>query len=130
MRPPGSGLWPGAASAGKTREFWDHVQEGRHFSGIERHLAEFYPEPQTLWDFLPPETVVVEWDPLILAQDLEKQEDAAAAEPQGWLDQTPWAERRAPFATVFCHVLALGATRTGPGFHHPGRRKTTVWPRN
>ena len=94
--------------------FWHHVQEGIHFSGIERHLAEFYPEPQTLWDFLPPETLVVEWDPLNLAQSLEKLTVDAAGEPPGWLDETPWAERRAPFATVSCHVLAMGETE-GPG---------------
>ena len=41
---PGAWPWPGAA-AGRTPEFWDHVQEGRHFPGIERHLAEFYARP-------------------------------------------------------------------------------------
>ena len=94
--------------------FWHHVQEGIHFSGIERHLAEFYPEPQTLWDYLPPETLVVEWDPLNLAQALEKLAADAAGEPQGWLDDIPWEARLAPFATLSCHVLPLGETE-GPG---------------
>jgi transcription-repair coupling factor (superfamily II helicase) len=88
--------------------FWHHVQEGLHFSGIERHLAEFYPDPQTLWDYLPPETLVVEWDPLNLAQSLEKLAADAAGEPPGWLDETPWEARREPFATLSCHVLPLG----------------------
>ena len=93
--------------------FWHHVQEGIHFSGIERHLAEFYPETQTLWDYLPPETLIVEWDPLNLAQSLEKLAADAAGEPSEWLDDVPWEKRRAPFATVSCHVLPLGETE-GP----------------
>ena len=93
--------------------FWHHVQEGIHFSGIERHLAEFYPEPQTLWDYLPPETLVVEWDPLNLGQSLEKLAADAAGEPPGWLDAIPWEVRRAPFATVSSHALPLGETE-GP----------------
>ena len=93
--------------------FWHHVQEGIHFSGIERHLAEFYPETQTLWDYLPPETLIVEWDPLNLAQSLEKLATDTAGEPTGWLDDIPWEVRRAPFATVSCHVLPMGETE-GP----------------
>ncbi len=89
-------------------EFYDHVHEGRHFPRIERHLAEFYDRPQTLWDFLPPDTVVVEWDPLILRQELNQQEEAAAAEPEGWLDQTPWEEQRRRFSQIFCPLLAWG----------------------
>ncbi len=88
--------------------FWHHVQEGLHFSGIERHLAEFYPEPQTLWDYLPPETLVVEWDPLNIAQTVEKLAGEAAAENPGMLDEVPWEARRAPFAALSCHVLPLG----------------------
>ena len=68
-------------------EFWRHVHEGRHFPRIERHLEEFYDHPPTLWDLLPPDTVVVEWDPLILGQELQKQEEAAAGVPQGWLEK-------------------------------------------
>ncbi len=94
--------------------FWHHVQEGLHFSGIERHLAEFYPDPETLWDYLPPDTLVVEWDPLNMAQSLEKLAADGAEEPPGWLDDTPWEARRAPFATLACHVLALGEPE-GPG---------------
>ncbi len=98
--------------AGRSRrqdpEFWDHVHEGRQFPRIERHLAAFYERPQTLWDFLPPDTVVVEWDPLILRQELAKQEEAAAAEPEGWLDQTPWEEQRRRFTQIFCPLLPWG----------------------
>ena len=89
-------------------EFYDHVHEGRQFPRIERHLAEFYDQPQTLWDFLPPDTVVVEWDPLILRQELNQQEEAAVAEPEGWLDQTPWEERRRRFSQIFCPLLTWG----------------------
>jgi transcription-repair coupling factor (superfamily II helicase) len=92
-------------------QFWHNVQEGRHFPRIERHLQEFYPQPQTLWDFLPPETVVVEWDPLNLAQELQKLAEQAAQEPPGWLDLEGWEERRRPFATLQCPLLP---------FSHPG----------
>ncbi|MGA9755929.1 MAG: transcription-repair coupling factor [Desulfobaccales bacterium] len=89
-------------------EFWRHVHEGRHFPRIERHLEEFYDHPPTLWDLLPPDTVVVEWDPLILGQELQKQEEAAAGVPQGWLDQTPWEEQCRRFAQIFCPPLLWG----------------------
>ncbi len=93
--------------------FWQHMQEGIHFPGLERHLAEFYPEPQTLWEYLPPETLVVEWDPLNVSQSLERLNAEAAGEPSGWLDENPWKKRCAPFARVSCHVLPLGETE-GP----------------
>ncbi len=89
-------------------DFWDHVHAGRHFPRIERHLGEFYEQPQTLWDFLPADTVVVEWDPLSLRQELKHQEEAAAAEPPGWLDQTPWEGRRRDFTQIFCPLLPWG----------------------
>jgi len=94
-------------------QFWHQVQEGRHFPRIERHLAEFYPQPQTLWDFLPPETLVVEWDPLNLAQELARLEEQAAHEPAGWLDQEDWEVRRRGFATLFCPLLPWGAGDRG-----------------
>ncbi len=90
--------------------FWHHLQEGRHFPGIERHLPEFYPETHTFWDFLPATTVVVEWDPLNLAQAVRQLEEAAAGEPPGWLDEAPWEERRGPFTLLSCPLLPL----TGP----------------
>jgi transcription-repair coupling factor (superfamily II helicase) len=100
------------ALAGRSRrqdpEFWHHVHEGRHFPRIERHLQEFYEDPQTLWDFLPEDTVVVEWDPMILGQELQQQEEAATAEPPGWLDRTPWETQRRRFAGIFCPVLPWG----------------------
>ncbi len=89
-------------------KFWHCVHEGQHFPGIERHLAEFYPEPQTLWDYLPPDTVVVEWEPLNVAQELDKLTEQAQSEPAGWLDQEPWQARRLAFATVRCESLAWG----------------------
>jgi transcription-repair coupling factor (superfamily II helicase) len=90
--------------------FWHHLQEGRHFPGIERHLPEFYPETHTFWDFLPATTVVVEWDPLNLAQAVRQLEEAVAGEPRGWLDEAPWEERRSPFTLLSCPLLPL----TGP----------------
>jgi transcription-repair coupling factor (superfamily II helicase) len=89
-------------------QFWSNVSEGRHFPRIERHLAEFYPQPETLWDFLPPDTVVVEWDPLNLARELPQLAESAASEPPGWLDEEAWERRRAPFAQIFCPLLPWG----------------------
>ena len=115
------------ALSGRSRrqdpEFWDHVHEGRHFPRIERHLQEFYDHPQTLWDFLPEDTVVVEWDPLILGQELQQQEEAAAAEPPGWLDQTPWEDQRRPVRQDFLPRPALGPPGPGAGYHLPGGEK-------
>ena len=51
---------------------------------------------------------MVEWDPLVLRQELNQQEEAAAAEPEGWLDQTPWEERRRRFSQIFCPLLPWG----------------------
>ncbi len=86
-------------------QFWSNVQEGRQFPNIERHLAEFYPQPQTLWDFLPPETLVVEWDPESFQLELQRLEDLALREPAGWLDQEPWEQRRRRFPTLTCSAL-------------------------
>jgi transcription-repair coupling factor (superfamily II helicase) len=107
------------ALAGRRRrqdpQFWHHVQGGQHFPGIERHLAEFYPEPQTLWDFLPPETLVVEWDPLNISQELQKLPETAAGQPTGWLDEVAWEQRRGRFGLVSCPVLTVGVTEAGTG---------------
>ena len=89
-------------------QFWQNVQLGRHFPRIDRHLEDFYDQPATLWDYLPADTVVVEWDPLNLAQDLRKLEEQAVSEPPGWLDETPWEERLQGHATIFCPLLPWG----------------------
>jgi transcription-repair coupling factor (superfamily II helicase) len=89
--------------------FWHHVQEGRHFPRIERFLAEFYHRPQTLWEFLPQDTVVVEWDPMNLARELQTLEEQSAQEPLGWLDLQPWEERRRAFPTLLCPLLPLAS---------------------
>jgi len=86
-------------------QLYHNIQTGQHFPGIERQLADFYPQPQTLWDFLPEDTVVVEWDPQGLAGELQKLEELAASEPPGWLDEESWEARRRDFATLFCPVL-------------------------
>ena len=96
--------------------FWQHVQEGRHFPGIERHLAEFYPHPVTLWDYLPPQTLVVEWDPLNLRQESAKLSEQGSGEPPGWLDEEPWENRRCPFAGLSCQLLPLVEPEGVPTF--------------
>ena len=103
-------------------QFWENVQEGRHFPRIERHLEEFYDRPQTLWDLLPPETVVVAWDPLNLARELKKVAEDTAHEPQGWLDQVPWEERLGRFSTVFCPLLPWGHAHPEQDLHYQVER--------
>jgi len=97
-------------------QFWQNVQLGRHFPRIERHLEEFYERPRTLWDYLPADTVVVEWDPLNLAQDLRKLEEQTPAEPPGWLDETPWEERSRKHTTISCLLLPLGMAEDAAEF--------------
>jgi transcription-repair coupling factor (superfamily II helicase) len=100
------------ALAGRSRRqdptFWHHVHEGIPFPGSERHLAEFYEQPETLWDYLPADTLVVLWDPLNISQTLEKLAESTGAEPAGWLDDTPLEVRRAPYAALVCEVLPFG----------------------
>ena len=99
-------------------QFWENIQEGRHFPRIERQLEEFYDRPQTLWDLLPPETVVVAWDPMSLARELKKVAEDTAHEPQGWLDQVPWEERLGRFSTVFCPLLPWGHAHPEKDWHY------------
>jgi len=89
-------------------QLWENIQNGRHFPRIERLIIDFYEQPQTLWDYLPPDAVVVEWDPLNLAQDLQKLADLTGDETQGWLDETPYEERRGGHPTIFCPLLPWG----------------------
>ncbi|MFZ5453230.1 MAG: transcription-repair coupling factor [Thermodesulfobacteriota bacterium] len=89
-------------------QFWQNVQMGRHFPRIERHLEDFYERPCTLWDYLPADTVVVEWDPLNLAQNLRKLTDQTGGESPGWLDEEPWEDRRQGHTTIFCPLLPWG----------------------
>ena len=97
-------------------QFWQNVQLGRHFPRIERHIDDFYDRPQTLWDYLPPDTVVVEWDPMNLAQDLRKLAEQTAAEPPGWLDEKSWEEQVRGFTTVSCPLLPMGVAEEGGEF--------------
>ena len=104
-------------------EFWDHVHEGRQFPRIERHLAEFYDQPQTLWDFLPPDTVVVEWDPLILGQELSQAGRGRGRRTPGLAGPNPLGRTAPPLQPNFLPPLALGAPGPGPGYHLPGGEK-------
>lgn len=108
------------ALQGKSRRrdprFWHHVQEGLHFPGIERHLAEFYPEPHTLWDYLPPDTLLVEWEPGQIVQELDKLTESAAGEPPGWLDQEAWESRSRRFTKIRAESLVWGEGEAGVTF--------------
>jgi transcription-repair coupling factor (superfamily II helicase) len=87
---------------------WENILNGRHFPRIERLMADFYEEPRTLWDYLPPDTVVVEWDPLNVGRDLRKLADQAPDEPRGWLDEIPYESRRGAYQSILCPLLPLG----------------------
>jgi transcription-repair coupling factor (superfamily II helicase) len=108
------------ALQGKSRRrdpnFWRCVTEGSYFPGIERHLAEFHAETETLWGYLPPDTLVVEWEPLSAVQELEKLAEQAANEPAGWLDQEPWEARLQAFTTIRGESLTWGEPETGKTF--------------
>ena len=114
------------ALSGRSRrqdpEFWDHVHEGRHFPRIERHLEEFYEHPQTLWDFLPEDTVVVEWDPLILGRNCSNRKRLQPQNPRaGWIKRP--GRNRAGGLPDFLPRFGLGAPGPGPGYHLPGGEK-------
>jgi len=94
-------------------QFWHFVQEGVHFPGMERHLHEFYPEPATFWDYLPPGAVVVEWDPVNLARELARLPEQADGNGAGWLDEEAWESRRRDFPVLQCRVLPLGGDGDG-----------------
>jgi len=98
-------------------QFWENIQEGRHFPRIERHLEEFYEQPQTLWDLLPSETVVVAWDPWNLERELKKAVEDTAHELPGWLDQSRWEERLGRFSTIYCPLLPWGQARAEQDIH-------------
>ena len=104
-------------------EFWDHVNAGRQFPRIERHLAEFYDRPQTLWDFLPPDTVVVEWDPLILRQELAEAGRSRGRRTRGLAGSNPLGRTAPPVYPNFLPPHALGAPGPGPRHHLPGGEK-------
>ncbi len=118
------------ALAGRSRRrdprVWQHLQEGLSFPGIERHLSEFYPEPETLWDYLPPETVVVLWDPLNLARAEELPAPSPPGETDGWLDPTPALPRASSFPQILVEFLPLGAPGEETAFEFRTGRLTDL----
>lgn len=118
------------ALAGRSRRraprVWQHLQEGISFPGIERHLAEFYPEPETLWDYLPPETVVVLWDPLNLAREEGSLAQSPPPEPDGWLDPAPALSRASAFSHLLVEFLPLGAPAEATAFEFCTGRLTDL----
>ncbi len=107
------------ALAGKSRRrdprFWHHVREGLHFPGIERHLAEFYPDAPTLWDYLSRDTVLVGWDPVNLARE-EKALAAGHPELSDWLDLTPMAAKAGQHAHLRVEFLPFEESEGPPCF--------------
>lgn len=91
-----------------------YIQQGRHFPGIEKFLGYFYPQPETLWDYLPANTLLVEWDPLNLSQEARK---LLEIQPRGADDHVrvafdAFASRRRCFQTLACHEVPGAALPT------------------
>ncbi len=96
----------------------EQVAQGRHFPHMERLLPYFYPECATLWDFLPRNALVVEWDPLNLQQGLQTQAAASPADSPGLeLALDAWRHQLPRFSRLRCHQLAFGDALTLPSTH-------------
>ncbi|MBW2134267.1 MAG: transcription-repair coupling factor [Deltaproteobacteria bacterium] len=92
----------------------EYVKQGRHFPEIEKYLAYFYPQPETLWDYLPDQALLVEWDPLNLAQEVRRLTEIQAQETEGsaGLAISAFEGRINRFQTIRCHSLEFS---TEPG---------------
>ncbi|MDD3580299.1 MAG: transcription-repair coupling factor [Desulfobacca sp.] len=88
----------------------EYVQQGRHFPQIERYLSYFYPQLETIWDYLPDPTLLVEWDPLNLAQEARRlvETPTPPAELASDLALEAFESRPGRFQTIYGHGLELG----------------------
>lgn len=98
----------------------EKVAQGRHFPHLERLLPYLYPECATLWDFLPRQTLVVEWDPLNVEQEVRELTASALSEHPGEnVGLGGWEKKRPQFSRLRCHALAWGEEPAagGASFH-------------
>ena len=67
----------------KNAKIMEYLQRREHFPGIERYLPYFYEKTETLWDYLPENCLVVNWDPLNIQQELDNYQATRDQERQG-----------------------------------------------
>ncbi len=67
----------------KSAKVLEYLQRREHFPKIERYLPYFYEKTETLWDYLPENCLVVNWDPLNIKQELDTYWAAEDQERQG-----------------------------------------------
>ncbi|MFP3868640.1 MAG: transcription-repair coupling factor [Desulfobacteraceae bacterium] len=95
----------------KDNKLRQYVQQGRHFPAIEKYLPYFYPQPETIWDYLSDQVLVVEWDPLNLDQEARRLTESQTQETAGLpgLALAPFEARQERFQTIYCHCLEFAA---------------------
>jgi transcription-repair coupling factor (superfamily II helicase) len=103
----------------KDPKIQEYLQQGRHFPQMERYLDYFYSQTETLWDYLPATTLLVEWDPFNLTQETRSilETQAAESEEEGGLAFDVFKTRRERFQTIVCHNLSVGSPFPAEGRH-------------
>ncbi|HSO73024.1 MAG TPA: CarD family transcriptional regulator, partial [Thermodesulfobacteriota bacterium] len=94
----------------KNTRITEYLQRREHFPRIERYLACFYDKTETMWDYLPENCLVVNWDPLNLKQELDTYranlEQDRQSEEATWPGN--WLEGKFPWQTLSCHAVPFG----------------------
>jgi transcription-repair coupling factor (superfamily II helicase) len=94
----------------KNARITEYLQRREHFPGIERYLACFYDKTETLWDYLPENCLVVNWDPLNLKQELDTyranmEQDRQCGEATG---PGSMPEGKSPWQALSYHAVPFG----------------------
>ena len=95
----------------KSAKVLEYLQRREHFPQIERYLPYFYDKTETLWDYLPKNCLVANWDPLNIKQELDTYlaaEDLESREPIS----TEWLGAKTRFQSLNCHALSFAAQDT------------------
>ncbi len=91
----------------KNLKIMEYLQRREHFPGIERYLPYFYEKTETLWDYLPENCLVVDWDPLNIKQELDNYQATRDRERHGEVNADPVSspENKSLFQTLRCHAV-------------------------
>ena len=94
----------------KNAKIMEYLQRREHFPGIERYLPYFYEKTETLWDYLPENCLVVNWDLLNIQQELDNYQATRDQERQGEENPNPGNRiaRTSRFQTLSCHAVPFG----------------------
>jgi transcription-repair coupling factor (superfamily II helicase) len=97
----------------KSAKVLEYLQRREHFPKIERYLPYFYEKTETLWDYLPENCLVVNWDPLNIKQELETYLAAEDQELQGEEPlTTEWLGAKTRFQSLHCHAVPFAVQGT------------------